>query len=144
LDKEVVKKIRVFDILLESRDISTPGFMRLYPILALFPELVEVNYIVKQSRLWKGIEWAGEYVDGHIRINEVRKTILATREAWEASNREGLRSNVPAEEITKVIQKIKAVKLGCQWALSRDIDLDPAAADGSTALVQAVNERIMA
>jgi hypothetical protein len=70
LDKEVVKKIRVFDTLLESRDISTPEFMRLYPILALFTELVEVNYIVKRSRLWKGIEWTEECVDGQMRINE--------------------------------------------------------------------------
>jgi hypothetical protein len=79
-----------------------------------------------------------------MRVNEVRRMSLATREAWEAFHREaGLRSNTPAEEITKIIRKIKAVKLGCQWVLSGDIDLDPAAADGSTALGQAVNERRM-
>jgi hypothetical protein len=59
-------------------------------------------------------EWNDECVEGHIRLKKAGRFVLAMREAFQRDV--GLHPNVPVE----------------------DIDLDPAAADGPTALGQAL------
>jgi hypothetical protein len=81
-------------------------------------------------------EWNDECVEGHIRLKKAGRFVLAMREAFQRDV--GLHPNVPVEEITRIVQNIKELKFGCKFVLWEDIDLDPAAADGPTALGQAL------
>jgi hypothetical protein len=81
-------------------------------------------------------EWNDECVEGHIPLKEAGRFVLAMREAFQRDV--GLHPNVPVEEITRTVQNIKELKFGCKFVLWEDIDLDPAAADGPTALGQAL------
>jgi hypothetical protein len=134
LDNEIIKKIRFLDILLVRREITTSQFRRLYAVLARFTELVEVNYVLKWDR------WNDECVKGHVKLKEAGRSILgeflAMREAFQRDV--GLHPNVPGEEITKIAQNIKELKVGCKFVLWEDMDLDLATADGPTALGQAL------
>ena len=78
----------------------------------------------------------GKGQEGHLKPLEAGRSVLATREAFQRDV--GLHLNVQAEEITKTVQNIKELKFGCKFVLWEDIDLDPAAADGPTALGQAL------
>jgi hypothetical protein len=138
LDNEVIKKIRFLDMLLVRREFAPSLFRRLFAILARFTELVEDNYVLRWDRWndWMGPEWNDECVEGHIRLKEAGRSVLAMRVAFQRDV--GLHPNVSAEEITKTVQNIKELKFGCKFVLWEDIDLDPAAADGPTALGQAL------